>query len=118
MLPSIFFYTLCCAKKSNHNAFYKFVSVHQYICVLFHQKWIAIDFLKKHYTCSELFEDDDNEVFKLLKDGYSSSEASSSESEGISDNDSNELFSSDEDSLRGVPNTIQKVTKTSALINM
>ena len=46
--------------------------------------------IKKHYTSTEavkLFEDDDNEVFKLLKDGYSSSEASSSESEGISDND-------------------------------
>ena len=48
--------------------------------------------IKKHYTSTEavkLFEDDDSKVFKLLKDGYSSSEASSSESEGISDNDSN-----------------------------
>ena len=29
--------------------------------------------IKKHYTSTEavkLFEDDDNEVFKLLKDGY------------------------------------------------
>ena len=30
-----------------------------------------------------MFEDDDEEVFKILKDGYSSSEASSSDSEGI-----------------------------------
>ena len=77
--------------------------------------------IKKHYTSAEavkLFEDDDNEVFKLLKDGYSSSEASPSKSEGISDNDSNEVFSSDEDSLTCVPNTPQKVTKTSPLITM
>ena len=73
---------------------------------------------KKHYTSTEavkLFEDDDNKVFKFLKDGYSSSEASSSKSEGISDNDSNELFSSDEDSLTCVPYTSQKVTKISPL---
>ena len=75
--------------------------------------------IKKHYTSAEavkLFEDDDNEVFKLLKDGYSSSKASSSKSEGISDNDSNEPFLSDEDSLACVPDTPQKVTKTSPLI--
>ena len=75
--------------------------------------------IKKHYTSTKavkLFEDDDNEVFKLLEDGYSSSEASSSESEGISDNDSNELFSSNEISLTCVPDTPQKVTKTSPLI--
>ena len=51
--------------------------------------------IKKHYTSAEavkLFEDDDNKVLNLLKDGYSSSEASSSKSEGISDNNSNELF--------------------------
>ena len=64
--------------------------------------------IEKHYISAEavkLFEDDDNEVFKLIKDGYSSSEASSSKSEGISHNDSNELFSSDEDSLTCVPDT-------------
>ena len=77
--------------------------------------------IRKHYTSTEavkLFEDDDNEVFKLLKDGYSSSEASSSKSEDISDNDSNELFSSIEDSLTCVPNAPQKVTKTSPLITI
>ena len=77
--------------------------------------------IKKHYTSAEavkLCEDDDNEVFKLLKDGYSSSEASLSESKGISDNDSNKLFSSDEDSLTCVPDTPQKVTKTSPLITI
>ena len=54
--------------------------------------------IKKYYTSNEavkLSEDDNNEVFKLLKDEYSSVEASSSESEGISNNDSNELFKSD-----------------------
>ena len=69
-------------------------------------------FIKRHYTSAEavkLFEEDDNEVFNLLKDGYSPSEASSSDSEGISDNDSNELFSSDEDALMCVPDTPQKV---------
>ena len=76
--------------------------------------------IKKHYTSVEavkLFEDDDK-VFKLLKDGYSSSEASSSKSKGISDNDSNELFSSDEDSLTCVSDTPQEVAKTSPLITM
>ena len=77
--------------------------------------------IKKHYTSTEavkLFEDDDNEVFTFLNDGYSSSEVLSSESEGISDNDSNELFSSDEDSLTCVPDTSQKVTKTSPIITL
>ena len=77
--------------------------------------------IKKHYTSTEavkLFEDDDNKIFKLLKDGYSSSEASSSKSEGISNNDSSEQFSSDEDSLTCVPDTPQKVTTTSALITI
>ena len=43
--------------------------------------------IRKHYTSTEavkLFEDN-NKVFKLLKNGYSSSEASSSKSEGIFD---------------------------------
>ena len=77
--------------------------------------------IRKHYTSTEdvkLFEDDDNKVFNLLKDGYSSLEALSSKSEGISDNDSNELFSFDEDSLICVPNTPQKVTKSSPLITI
>ena len=77
--------------------------------------------IKKYYTSNEavkLSEDDNNEVFKLLKDEYSSVEASSSKSEGISNNDSNELFKSDEDSLTCVPDTRQKVTKTSPLITI
>ena len=118
MLPSILFYTLYPPK--NHNEFYKFVLVHQYVRELSHQKMDRNRLIKKHYTSTEavkLFKDDDNEVFKLLKDGYSSSEASSSESEGISDNDLNELFSSDDDSLTCVPDTPQKVTKTSRLMN-
>ena len=70
---------------------------------------------KKQYKVSEvvkLFEDDDDEVFRILKQDYSSSEASSSQSEGISENDSNGTFSSDEDSLSCIPDTPEKPTKT------
>ena len=56
----------------------------------------------------KLFEDDDDEAFHILKQDYSSSEASSSESEGISENDSNGTFSSDEDSLSCIPDTPEK----------
>ena len=68
---------------------------------------------KKQYKVSEvvkLFEDDDDEVFHILKQDYSSSEASSSESEGISQNDLNGTFSSDEDSLSCIPDTSEKPT--------
>ena len=70
---------------------------------------------KKQYKVSEvvkLFEDDDDKAFRILKQDYSSSEASSSESEGISENDSNGTFSSDEDSLSCIPDTPEKPTKT------
>ena len=70
---------------------------------------------KKQYKVSEvvkLFEDDDDEAFRILKQDYSSSEASSSESEGISENDSNGTFSSDEDSLSCTCDTPDKPTKT------
>ena len=70
---------------------------------------------KKQYKVSEvvkLFEDDDDKAFCILKQDYSSSEASSSESEGISENDSNGTFSSDEDSLSCIPDTPEKPTKT------
>ena len=70
---------------------------------------------KKQYKVSEvvkLFEDDDDEAFCILKQDYSSSEASSSESEGISEKDSNGTFSSDEDSLSCIPDTPEKPTKT------
>ena len=70
---------------------------------------------KKLYKVSEvvkLFEDDDDEAFRILKQGYSSSEASSSESEGISENDSHGSLSSDEDYLICIPDTPQKQTKT------
>ena len=121
MLPSVLFYNVSPPKISNHNAFYNFLLAHQCICALSDQKLDRNKVIKRHYTSAEavkLFEEDDNKVFKLLKDQYSSSEASSSDSESISDNDSNELFSSDEDSLTCVPDTPQKLTKTSPLINM
>ena len=52
------------------------------------------------------------ESFKMLKDDYSSSEASSSDSEDISSEvDSNKLYSSDEHSVTCVPDTPQKAQK-------
>ena len=57
------------SKISNHNAFYKFLSCYECILALSDQKMDRNTIVKIHYTSTEavkLFEEDDNEVTKLL----------------------------------------------------
>ena len=69
MLPSILFYNVSSSKISSHKAFYKFLPCYECIYALSDQKMDRNTVVKRHYTSTKavkLFEEDDNEVTKLL----------------------------------------------------